>query len=264
MNAELQGKTALVTGGTSGIGLAIATALAAEGVQVAVASREARADFAKTLRDSTGREALSLRADVSREEDVIRIVEDTVRTFGQLDLFVNNAAQARHQAITKVDTATYRSVLDTNLSACLWACRQVARHMVSRRAGAILIVGSTSMYTPGPTETVYRITKYGLKSIVQNLAIELAPHGVRVNLLIPGHYRTRLTDNIPEEIENRLKKEIPLRRFGQTSDCGSAATFLLSDALSGYTTGAELVVDGGLSLRPLYFGSDEDLATLNV
>jgi NAD(P)-dependent dehydrogenase (short-subunit alcohol dehydrogenase family) len=264
MDADLQGKTALVTGGTSGIGLAIASALAAEGVRVAVASREAPADLAKTLSDSTGREALSLRADVSREEDVIRMVDDTVRTFGRLDLFVNNAAQARHQAITKVDTATYRSVLDTNLSACLWACREVAKHMVSQRAGAILIVGSTSMYTPGPSETVYRITKYGLKSIVQSLAIELAPHGVRVNLLVPGHYRTRLTENIPEAMENRLKKEIPLRRFGQTTDCGSAAVFLLSDALSGYTTGAEFVVDGGLSLRPLYFGTDEDLAKLNA
>jgi NAD(P)-dependent dehydrogenase (short-subunit alcohol dehydrogenase family) len=263
MDANLEGKTALVTGGTSGIGLAIAKALAAEGVQVAVASRAVDEDIAESLKESAGKQALSISADVSREEDVIRMVGETIRNFGRLDLFVNSAAQAHHQPITKIDSATFRLVLDTNLSACLWGCREVAKHMISRRSGAILVVGSTSMYTPGPSETVYRITKYGLKSIVENLAIELAPHGIRSNLLVPGHYRTRLTDAIPAEIEDRLKQEIPLRRFGATNECGTAAVFLLSDALSGYTTGAELVVDGGLSLRPLYFGSDDALKRMN-
>jgi glucose 1-dehydrogenase len=263
MEADLRDKTALVTGGTSGIGLAIAQALAAEGARVAVASRQASDDIARSLTKSSGQQCLAITADVSREEDVIAMVEETIRVFGRLDLFVNNAAQARHQPITRVDTATYRSVLDTNLSACVWACREVARHMVSRGKGSILVVGSTSMYTPGPMETVYRISKYGLKSIVESLAVELAPHSIRVNLLVPGHYPTRMTENIPAEVESHLKREIPLRRFGAMSECGSAALFLLSDALSGYTTGAELVVDGGLSLRPLYFGSEEELKRLN-
>ncbi len=154
-------------------------------------------------------------------------------------------------------------MLDTNLSSCLWACREVARHFISRGGGSILIVGSTSMYTPGPTETVYRITKFGLKSLAQSQAVELAPYGIRVNLLVPGHYRTRLTQGIPAAVEAKLKGQIPLRRFGDTSDCGNAAVFLLSDALSAYTTGAELVVDGGLALRPLFFGGDDDLERLN-
>jgi NAD(P)-dependent dehydrogenase (short-subunit alcohol dehydrogenase family) len=263
MEAQLENKTALVTGGTSGIGLAIAQALAVAGARVAVASRQVSGEVTRSLTESSGKQSLAISADVSREEDVVRMVEETIRAFGQLDLFVNNAAQARHQSITRVDSSTYRSVLDTNLSACVWACREVAKHMVRRETGSILVIGSTSMYTPGPAETVYRISKYGLKAIVESLAVELAPHSIRVNLLVPGHYRTRLTENIPTEVENRLKLEIPLRRFGATSDCGSAALFLLSDALSGYTTGAELVVDGGLSLRPLYFGSDEELKRLN-
>jgi NAD(P)-dependent dehydrogenase (short-subunit alcohol dehydrogenase family) len=99
---------------------------------------------------------------------------------------------------------------------------------------------------------------------VQNLAVELAPHGIRANLLVPGHYRTRLTSNIPSEVEQKLTQEIPLRRFGETRECGNAAVFLLSDALSGYTTGAEVVVDGGLSLRPMFFGDSDGLRGLNL
>jgi len=262
MNPRLTGKTALITGGTSGIGFAIAQALVAEGVDVAVASRHDEPEAIDQLQQS-GQRILSLTVDVSSEEQVVRMIDTVVRSFGKLDLYVNNAARALHQPITKIDTETYRTILDTNLSACLWACREVAKHMIARGNGSILIVGSTSMYTPGPTETVYRITKYGLKSLVESLAVELAPHGIRVNLLVPGHYRTRLTKDIPPAIEKQLQHQIPLRRFGNTSDCGSAAVFLLSDALSSYTTGAELVVDGGLSLRPLSFMSDEDLQRLN-
>jgi NAD(P)-dependent dehydrogenase (short-subunit alcohol dehydrogenase family) len=263
MDAHLRGKTALVTGGTSGIGLAIAEALIAEGVRVAVASRHPESELASLDSTAKGLPELSVIADVSHEDQVIRMIEETVDHFGQLDLFVNNAAQALHQPITRIETDTFRKVLDTNLSACLWSCRQVAKHMISRRRGAILVVGSTSMYTPGPGETVYRITKFGLKAIVQNLAIELAPYGIRANLLVPGHYRTRLTANIPAPVEQQLAQQIPLRRFGETRECGNAGVFLLSDALSGYTTGAEMVVDGGLSLRPLYFGDDSQLQGLN-
>jgi glucose 1-dehydrogenase len=263
VETQLSGKTALVTGGTSGIGLAIAQALAREGVHVAVASREPDEAQLEVDWPRGAGKVVSIRADVSHESDVVNMIQTAVNRLGRIDLFINNAARALHQPVTKVDALSFRTILDTNLSACLWACREVAKHMISRAAGSILVVGSTSMYTPGPTETVYRITKYGLKTIVQNLAIELAPFGIRANLLVPGHYRTRLTSQIPAPIEERLTREIPLRRFGATSDCGHAAVFLLSESLSGYTTGAELVVDGGLSLRPLYFGSDDDLRRLN-
>jgi NAD(P)-dependent dehydrogenase (short-subunit alcohol dehydrogenase family) len=265
VNAELRGKTALVTGGTSGIGLAIAEALLAEGVDVAVVSRRSDPALIDRLNDRErgGGRAVAIPADVSREDDVEEMVSGAIRELGRLDLYVNNAARALHQPVTKIDAQSYQTILNTNLTACLWACREVAKHMISRDGGSILVVGSTSMYTPGPTETVYRITKYGLKSIVESLAIELAPHSIRVNLLVPGHFPTRLTEGIPANIEAQLKQNIPLRRFGMTSDCGNAAVFLLSDALSPYTTGAELVVDGGLSLRPLYFGTDDELKNLN-
>jgi len=263
MESQLQGKAALITGGSSGIGLAIAHSLAEEGVDVAVAARRFEPDVADMLR-AKGIRVRTIQADVSREEDVVEMVHQAVNEFGRIDLYVNNAARAMHQPLTKIDTNAYRTVLDTNLSACLWGCREISKHFISQGIeGAILVVGSTSMYTPGPTETVYRISKFGLKSLVQSLAVELAPHSIRVNLLVPGHYRTRLTEGIPAEIEAKLKQQIPLRRFGDTADCGNAAVFLLSPALARYVTGAELVIDGGLSLRPLYFGTDEQLKDAN-
>jgi NAD(P)-dependent dehydrogenase (short-subunit alcohol dehydrogenase family) len=262
MNAQLKDKTALVTGGTSGIGFHIALALAAEGVHVAIASRRPEPSAMEALRVH-GMRAQWIEADVSREDDVVRMVDTAVTAWGHLDLYVNNAAVAQHQPLTQITTAAWQTVLSTNLSGCLWACRQVAKHMLERRQGSILIVGSTAIYTPAYREIVYRITKTGLKSLMEGLALELAPYGIRVNLLVPGHYRTRLTSGIPKQIEERLIQEIPLRRFGHLPECGSAAVMLLSDALSGYTTGAELIVDGGLHLRPLNFLSDEELQRLN-
>ncbi|MBI4586470.1 MAG: SDR family oxidoreductase [Planctomycetes bacterium] len=262
MDAKLEGKTALITGGTRGIGLHIALALADEGVHVAVASRMPDAGALEAIR-SRGVRALAIAADVSREKAILDMVEAALGEFGQLDLFVNNAAVTQHQPFTKINDEAWRATLDTNLSACLWACREVSKHMIRQRRGSILIVGSTAMYTPAPRETVYRIAKAGLKTLMQSTAIELAPFGIRVNLLVPGHYRTRLTAGIPPEIEERLKKEIPLRRFGDLDECGHAAVMLLSDHLSGYTTGAELIVDGGLHLRPFCFLSDEELRRLN-
>jgi len=263
MDAQLRGKTALVTGGTSGIGFHIALALAGEGVAVAIAARRPDAQAVAAIQ-ARGVRVLPIQADVSHEAGVVAMVQQAIQEFGHLDLYVNNAAVAQHQPLTKISSAAWQTTLNTNLAGCLWACREVAKHMVPRKQGSILIVGSTAMYTPGPTETVYRITKMGLKALSQSLAVELAPYRIRVNLLVPGHYRTRLTSGIPPAIEELLTRQIPLRRFGQLQECGHAAVMLLSDALSGYTTGAELVVDGGLHLRPLMFISDQELQGLNL
>jgi NAD(P)-dependent dehydrogenase (short-subunit alcohol dehydrogenase family) len=104
----------------------------------------------------------------------------------------------------------------------------------------------------------------GLKMFVETLAIELAPFGIRVNMLTPGHFPTRLTSRIPAHMEAKLKAEIPLRRFGNPDECGAAAALLLSDRLSGYTTGADIVVDGGLSLRPVPMFTDEEIMSMNL
>jgi len=262
MDTGLRGKTALITGGSSGIGHGIAQVLASEGAEVAVASRNPDQAVVDQLK-SQGSNALGIAADVTCESDVVAMFRQAIDAFGHLDLFINNAARAIHKPVTQVDRLQYDTVIETNLTGCLFACREAARHMIPRKSGAILIVGSTSMFTPGPTEVVYRISKYGLRPIMQSMAIELAPHNIRCNLLIPGYYRTRLTDGISEEVEDQLMQEIPLGRPGQTFECGTAAALLLSDQIGGYITGAELLVDGGVSLRPMFFGNRADLAALN-
>jgi 3-oxoacyl-[acyl-carrier protein] reductase len=263
MDTELRGKTALVTGGSSGIGRGIALALAAEGVDLAVASRNPDPSAIEEVRRH-GVRCLALRADVSREEEVVRMVREAIEGLGGLDIYVNNAAWAWHQPVTRIDSASWFATINTNLSACVWACREVARHMVARRRGSIVIISSTSRFTLNLREAAYRVSKVGTRAYAETLAIELAPHGIRVNTITPGHYRTRLTGNVPEEIERKMLDIIPLHRFGNTLEIGRAVAFLASDAISPYTTGADLVVDGGLSLRPLPLVDPREAEALNL
>jgi NAD(P)-dependent dehydrogenase (short-subunit alcohol dehydrogenase family) len=146
----------------------------------------------------------------------------------------------------------------------MWACREIAHHMIPRNRGSIVIIGSTVRFFPAYQETSYRVSKMGLKMLMQNLAIELSPYGIRVNMVTPGHYPTRMTSGIREEIEQRLLKIIPSHRFGEVCEVGNAVAFLLSDCLSGYILGADLVVDGGLSLNPLPFYTQEQIYNLNA
>jgi len=262
MDTGLRGKTALVTGGASGIGRGISRALAEEGVDLAIASRSPDPAAIDEMR-GLGVRCITVKADVSREADVVRMVAEAVAGLGRLDLFVNDAAWAWHQPFTEIDARSWQSTIDTNLSACVFACREVCRHMVPRRAGSILVVGSTSRFTICYRETSYRISKAGLRILTENLAVEMAPYGIRVNMVTPGHFRTRLTGSTPREIEQEMLRIIPLHRFGQPVEIGRAAVMLLSDALSPYTTGADLVVDGGLSLRPLPLLAEEEIVGLN-
>ena len=135
--------------------------------------------------------------------------------------------------------------------------------MVAGGKGSILIVGSTSVYTPAPGESVYRASKAGLKAFAEVLAIELAPHGIRVNILTPGAVRTPLTAGMTDAQRTRLTAEIPLAREADPGELAATALFLLSDRLSPYTTGAEIVVDGGLRLRSLSFLTRDQLLALN-
>jgi glucose 1-dehydrogenase len=263
MDTGLSGKTALITGGSSGIGRGIALVLAGEGVNLAIASRNPDGAALDEMRGK-GVEVVRLAADVSREEDVLRMVDEAVSGLGHLDFYVNNAAWTWHQPVTRIDSESWRKTLDTNLSACVWATREISKHMIQRGGGGIVIVGSTVRFFPAYRETSYRVSKMGLRMVMQNLAIELAPHGIRVNMVTPGHFKTRLTGQIPERLENRLKEIIPAHRFGDPLEIGHAVAFLLSDRLSGYTIGGDLVVDGGLTLNPLPLMTQQEIRDLNI
>ncbi len=262
MNTGLTGKRALVTGGARGIGFAIASALAGEGVRLAIADLEPDAAAIETLHRLSG-EAFGIQADVSQEAEATRMVDTASARLGGIDLFINNAGAAWHEPVTKITAEAWYRTLDTNLGACVWASRAVAKLMVAQRDGAMLIVGSTVRFCPAYREGAYRAAKVGLKAYMETLALELAPFGIRVNMLTPGHYPTRLTAGIAPEKADRLRREIPLRRFGSPDELGPAALFLLSSRLSSYVTGAEVVVDGGLSLRALPMNSDEEIAQWN-
>jgi NAD(P)-dependent dehydrogenase (short-subunit alcohol dehydrogenase family) len=264
LDSGLAGKACLITGGSTGIGLGISRALAREGVHLAVASRNPDPDAMAELSHLTGGQAIAIKADVSSEDGAVGMVNEALERLGHLDLFVNNSARTWHQPITKITSEAFYSTLNTNLTSCVWASREVTKHMISQRSGSILVVNSTVRFCPAYRETSYRISKMGLKMLMETLAIELAPYGIRVNLLTPGHYPTRLTSGIPPHIEAQLKAQIPLRRFGDPDECGPSAVLLLSDRLSGYTTGSDIVIDGGLVLRPLTMLTDEEIARLNI
>ena len=266
MDTGLKGKKALITGGGSGIGRAIALALAGEGVDIVVASRNPDPKTMSEI-ESLGVQALRLCVDVSKEDEVVKMVRQTIQSLGGLDLYVNNSAAHWDEPVTKVTTEGWLSSIHTNLSACVWACREASKHFISREYGNILIVGSACMHTPLYKETSYRTSKTGLKAYMEILAIELAPFKIRINMLTPGFFSTRASEHL---VTNKEKMKVVLdtillRRAGDLEkDIGPAAVFLLSDKLSAYTTGSELVVDGGLSLRPLPYYSDEEIRKMNL
>lgn len=268
MDLGLAGKTALVTGGGRGIGRGIALALAAEGVRVAIAGRDPEEQTLAEIRALTS-DSIALPVDVSQEAEVVGMLESVIEQFGHLDLFVNNAGGHWHEAVTQLTAENVDRTLDTNLKACLWACREVSRHMLERGTGSILIVASTIQYMPGYTETAYRISKVGLCAFAETLALELGPSGIRVNVLSPGLFQTKLGANLEKamadpELGPRIRESIPLRRVGDPSECGPAAAFLLSDRVASYVTGADLTVDGGFHLRPLVLLREEEIRGLNA
>jgi glucose 1-dehydrogenase len=260
MESGLRGQRALITGGGTGIGLGLALALSAEGVDVVIASRQPRKEAVASIR-ANGVRASWVKADVSSELGVVRMVEETDRYLGGIDLFVNNAAGTWHESITRLTLESWDKTIATNLTACALACREVSRRMVAAGRGSILIVGSTAAHVPLYGESSYRVSKTGLKALMEVMAIELAPYSIRVNLLTPGGFLTPLTADLPTK--QMGGQQIPMRRLGRVEELGHAAVFLLSDLLSSYTTGAELVIDGGFRLRPMNVWSDREIRAMN-
>ena len=260
----MSGKVALITGGASGIGLGIAKALASEGVDLAIAGLEPDPNATAQLR-ALGVKVEAMDVDVREEAHVVDMVKRAISVLGRIDLYVSNAAWAWHRPVTRLDTESLMDTLKTNLFACIWASREISNHMIARGTGAILIIGSTAMLTPLYKESAYRISKASLMYYAEVLALELAPYKIRVNMIIPGFHLTKLSSaGMGEEALRKILAEIPLRRPGKVEEIGNQAVVLLSDKLSGYTTGASIVIDGGLHLRPLPFYSDEDLLALNA
>jgi len=232
--ATLDGKTALVTGGSRGIGAAIARELAAAGASVAVGYRSGAEEAEAIAAEIGGR---ALRADVATPDDAKRLVEEA----GDLDVLVNNAGITRDGVLARMSDDDWRSVLETNLSSVFYTCRAVARGMMRRRSSSI--VGLHGNWG----QTNYAASKGGIIAFTKSLAQELGSRGVRANVVAPGYIQTQLTDAIPEEAKEQMLGLTPLGRFGEPEDVARAVRFLCSDDAS-FITGEVLVVSGGLGM----------------
>ena len=250
MDLGLKGKNVLVTGGASGIGLGICRILAQEGMNIAIASRNPSEQAQKEI-EQYGVKCIRIFADLSEEENCVSMVNEAIDEFGQLHAYVNNAAWTWHQPITKITDEAFTNTINTNLRAAVFSCREISKHMIKKGEGNIVIIGSTVRFFPAFKEASYRISKMGLKMYMETLAIEMAPHNIRVNMVTPGHFVTRMTSGISDEAVKELQSITPCGRSGDPDEVGFATAFLLSDRVSGFTYGGDLVVDGGLTLHPL-------------
>jgi 3-oxoacyl-[acyl-carrier protein] reductase len=237
---SLEGKTALVTGGSRGIGKAIALELARAGAEVALGYHSG-ADEAEAVAKEAGCRALQ--ADVSEPEDAKRLVEEA----GDLDILVNNAGLTRDGLLARMPDDDWRVVLETNLSSVFYTCRAAVRGMMKKRAGSIVNVSSIVGVHGNWGQTNYGASKAGIIGFTKSLARELGSRGVRANVVAPGYVDTRLTDVLPEDAKEMMLANTPLGRLGDPEDVAGAVRFLCSDEAS-FITGDVLLVDGGLGM----------------
>jgi 3-oxoacyl-[acyl-carrier protein] reductase len=238
--ASLEGKTALVTGGSRGIGAAIARELAAAGATVVLGYRSGAEEAEAVAGEIGGR---AVQADVSSPEEAARLVADA----GDVDVLVNNAGLTRDGVLARMSDDDWRAVLETNLSSVFYTCRAVSRPMMKKRGGAIVNISSVVGVHGNWGQSNYAATKAGIIGFTKSLARELGSRGVRANVVAPGYVQTRLTEVIPEEGKNAMLAATPLGRFGESEDVARAVRFLCSDEAS-FITGEVLLVDGGLGM----------------
>jgi 3-oxoacyl-[acyl-carrier protein] reductase len=238
--ASLEGKTALVTGASRGIGRAIATELARAGANLVVGYRAGK-DEAETLASELGGRAVQ--ADVSSADEAKRLVEEA----GDVDILVNNAGLTRDTVLARMSDDDWRAVIDTNLSSVFYTCRAVTRPMMRRRGGAIVNVSSVVGVHGNFGQTNYAASKAGIIGFTKSLARELGSRGVRANVVAPGYVKTRLTDELPEEATKLMLENTPLGRIAEPDEIAGAVRFLVSDEAS-FITGEVLMVDGGLGM----------------
>jgi len=244
---KLKGRTALVTGGSRGIGRAVAIALADEGADVAinyVSSETAARDVAEHIK-KMGRKAMLAQADVSDYPDTFRMAQDVLREFGHLDILVNNAGINSDKTFTKMDHASWRKVLGTNLDGVFNCTKVFVDQMLAQGYGRVVNMTSVIGQIGNFGQANYAASKAGVAAFTKSLAKELASKGVTVNAVAPGFIETEMVAGIPDKVKDRLLAQIPLHRFGTAEEVARAVVYIVSSD-GDYITGAELSINGGL------------------
>jgi len=248
---RLDGKTALVTGGTRGIGLGIAEALAEAGAHIVLSSRTPAPDVIKRLRDA-GHKVDYIQADISEVAAPDRLVADTLALAGKLDVLVNNAGVAQHGETENFTEENYRRIMDINVDSVFRTCRAGLKQMRKQQSGVILNIGSISGYISNipQHQVAYNTSKAAVHMMTKSLASEYAQENIRVNAIAPGYIQTDMTSGGFENPEWApvWKSMTPMPKVGTPQDIGAAAIYLCSPA-SGYVTGEVLVIDGGYLTR---------------
>ena len=244
---DLSGKSALVTGGSRGIGKAIGLRLATQGADVAFSYKGNEVAARETAREiqAMGRRAIAIQGDVSQVESADAVVKTALDAFGKLDILVNNAGITRDDLIMRMSPEAWREVLETNLFGAFWMTKAVTRPMLKARGGRIINITSVSGQAGQTGQANYSAAKAGLIGLTKATARELASRGITVNAVAPGFVLTELTQDLPDELKQEITARTPLGRFGTTEEIANAVAFLASDE-AGYITGQVLAVDGGL------------------
>jgi 3-oxoacyl-[acyl-carrier protein] reductase len=245
----LTGKTALVTGGGTGIGREIALALARAGADVAVVNRsniDAAQEVAAEI-EKLGRRSLAIRANVSIARDAENIVSQVLTSFGRLDILVNNAGTTRDTLLLRMSEDDWDAVLDTNLKGVFLVSKAALKPMVKQKRGKIINISSVMGLIGSAGQTNYCASKAGVIGFTKSLAKEVGARNIQVNSVAPGFIETAMTDNLKDDYREQILKNIPAGRLGTVQDIAQTAVFLASPS-SDYITGQTITVDGGLTV----------------
>lgn len=243
---ELKGQVGLVTGGTRGIGKAVAEGLARQGVNVIVAGRnlEAAAGVAASLSEN-GAMSRGMRLDVADSREVEDVFEKIRTEFGRIDILINNAGITKDGLLMRMKEEAWDSVMNTNLKGVFLCTREAIKDMARQRYGRIVNITSVAAFMGNPGQANYSASKAGIVGFTKTVAREYAGREITVNAVAPGFIETAMTDVLPDNIKEEMKKLIPLGRFGSVADVAQAVLFLASPD-SGYITGQVIHVNGGM------------------